>query len=135
MDQLKSFIHSRADFANNNPPDNLHVLLNTTVLRVVLEANADFSVDEEFKAVGVEAEVKDAIDGSIKSVFIEARSEVVLSAGAYNSPFILMHSGVGPREHLTEHDIETKVDLKGVGSNLSDHLIVFQFYYLNSRLT
>jgi len=110
-------------------------LLNTTVLRIVLDANTDVSSNEKLRAVGVEAEVKDEVDGSIKSVFIEARKEIVLSAGAYNSPFILMHSGIGPREHLAENNIETKVDLKGVGSNLSDHIIVFQFYYLNSRMT
>ncbi len=37
---------------------------------------------------------------------------------------ILMHSGIGPAEHLAEVGIECKIDLCGVGKNLQDHLIV-----------
>jgi choline dehydrogenase-like flavoprotein len=48
---------------------------------------------------------------------------VILSAGAYNSPSILMRSGIGPREHLAELSIPLTADLAGVGQNLSDHPI------------
>jgi choline dehydrogenase len=50
-------------------------------------------------------------------------SEVVLSGGAINSPQLLMLSGVGDAEHLSAHGLTTVVDLKGVGSNLHDHMI------------
>src|SRR4051794_29192883 len=51
-----------------------------------------------------------------------AEREVVLSAGAYNSPQLLMLSGVGPAEHLAMREIQVLVDLPGVGQNLQDHI-------------
>lgn len=51
---------------------------------------------------------------------IEA-GHIVLSAGVYGSPVILMRSGIGPAEHLREMGIDVHVDLGGVGSNLADH--------------
>ena len=47
---------------------------------------------------------------------------VILSAGTYGSPAILMRSGIGPAEHLREVGIEVRVDLPGVGANLADHI-------------
>ncbi|GAB5367213.1 hypothetical protein AAMO2058_001210500 [Amorphochlora amoebiformis] len=52
---------------------------------------------------------------------VEAKHEIVLSAGVIGSPQILMLSGIGPSEHLSDVAIPTQVDLKGVGSNLVDH--------------
>jgi choline dehydrogenase len=51
-----------------------------------------------------------------------AEREVILSAGAYNSPQLLMLSGVGPAEHLAMREIDVAVDLPGVGQNLQDHI-------------
>ena len=51
-----------------------------------------------------------------------AEREVVLSAGAYNSPQLLMLSGVGPAEHLREHGVEVVLDQPAVGAGLQDHL-------------
>jgi choline dehydrogenase-like flavoprotein len=53
---------------------------------------------------------------------LRARGGVVLSAGAFNSPQILMLSGIGPAAHLKEHGIEPVVDATGVGENLQDHI-------------
>lgn len=53
-----------------------------------------------------------------KAVF--ARHEVIFSAGSFNSPQLLKLSGIGPREELAEHGIDTIVDLPGVGKNLQD---------------
>ena len=50
-----------------------------------------------------------------------AEREVILSAGAYNSPQLLMLSGVGPAEHLTLREVEVLLDQPAVGENLSDH--------------
>lgn len=66
------------------------------------------------RAYGVEF-IKDG-----KKYKVMARKEVILSAGAINSPHLLMISGVGPRDHLTEKNISTIVNLP-VGYNLQDH--------------
>lgn len=52
---------------------------------------------------------------------IAARGAVVLSAGAIESPMILMRSGLGPSAHLRAHGIEVVRDIPGVGGNLHDH--------------
>jgi choline dehydrogenase len=55
-------------------------------------------------------------------VELRAQREVILSAGTYNSPQLLMLSGIGPAEHLTLREIEVKVDLPDVGQHLQDHV-------------
>ena len=59
---------------------------------------------------------------------IDVENEVVLSAGAYDTPQLLLCSGVGPAEHLREHDIDVVADRPGVGRNLQDHLFAFVVY-------
>jgi choline dehydrogenase len=61
------------------------------------------------------------------SIFIRAEREVILSAGAFGSPQLLMLSGIGPADHLAEHGISVVVDNLNVGSHLMDH----PFYVLN----
>ena len=61
--------------------------------------------------------------GSKKPIEFEA-SEVILSAGAFQSPQILQLSGIGDAGELRAHGIDSRLDLKGVGKNLSDHLFV-----------
>ncbi|GAA4046105.1 GMC family oxidoreductase [Parerythrobacter jejuensis] len=59
--------------------------------------------------------------GSKRQV-LTARKGVILSAGAFNSPQIMMLSGIGPADHLKEHGIAVKVDKPAVGSELQDHI-------------
>lgn len=66
-------------------------------------------------ATGVEYEV----GGQRRTVL--ARREVILSAGTYNSPHLLMLSGIGPGGPLADHGIPVVADLPGVGGNLSEH--------------
>ena len=63
-----------------------------------------------------------------KKIDYHARKEVIVAAGAYCSPPILMRSGLGPKEQLEKHGIECRVDLPGVGGNLMDHILCFIFY-------
>lgn len=62
-------------------------------------------------------------DGRVTELL--ARREVILSASAFNSPKLLMLSGIGPAAHLAEHGIPVVADRPGVGSNLQDHLEVY----------
>ena len=71
------------------------------------------------KAIGVEVSRGGA------SQLIGAKREVILAASAFNSPKLLMHSGIGPAAHLREHGIEVVADRPGVGSNLMDHLELY----------
>jgi choline dehydrogenase-like flavoprotein len=56
------------------------------------------------------------------TVQAHAESDVILSGGVFNSPQILMLSGIGPADELTSHGITPVVDLPGVGHNLQDHI-------------
>lgn len=56
--------------------------------------------------------------------------EILLAAGAYRTPQLLMLSGVGPKATLEQHDVEVKVDLPEVGQNFNDHICL----YLNWKL-
>ncbi|WP_148061174.1 GMC family oxidoreductase [Frondihabitans sp. PhB188] len=51
---------------------------------------------------------------------VTVRREVIVAAGAFNTPQLLLLSGVGPAAHLREHGIEPVLDLPGVGANLQD---------------
>lgn len=53
---------------------------------------------------------------------VRATREVILSAGTFNSPQLLMRSGIGPAAHLREHGIEVRAELPGVGANLQEHV-------------
>ncbi len=70
---------------------------------------------EGTRAVGVQASRL----GQLQE--LRAEREVILCGGAYNSPQLLMLSGVGPAEHLTMREVEVLLDQPQVGENLSDH--------------
>ncbi len=82
-------------------------------------AEVDGVVLKNKRAVGVKL-----IDGEILSA-----GEVILSAGAFGSPAILMRSGLGPAQHLSELGIATIVDLP-VGDRLQDHPFFYNVYAL-----
>lgn len=87
---------------------NLSIVTGATATRVVIDGN---------RAVGVEFQR----DGQARVV--SARREVVLCGGAINSPQLLMLSGIGDRDHLAEHGIDTIYHAPEVGQNLIDHLV------------
>ena len=88
--------------------NNLFVSSNTLVNKVTFEDKT---------ATGVEVE----INGVKKTILLAPGGEVLLSSGAIGSPQILMLSGIGPKEHLEEHQIPVVQDIPGVGQNLQDH--------------
>jgi choline dehydrogenase len=84
-------------------------------LRVETGAVSQRVLIENGRAIGIEYRQ----DGELKRVL--ANKEVLLASGAYNSPQLLMLSGIGPAEELERLGIEVKLDLPGVGRNLSEH--------------
>jgi choline dehydrogenase len=94
----------------------LHPALDRDTLTAETGAQATRLLFDGDRAVGVEYEQ----DGERRTV--RATEEVVLSAGAVESPKLLMLSGVGPADHLSDHGIDPRVDRPGVGRNLRDHL-------------
>lgn len=88
--------------------NNLDISLYSHVTKVIMDG-------KNMRAMGVEY-IKDGVRRRIR-----AKKEVILSAGAINSPQILMLSGIGPREHLQELGIPVFKDLR-VGFNLQDHV-------------
>ena len=85
-------------------------------LKIVTRAHTTRILMEGKRAVGIAYRQ----GGAEKTV--RARREVILSAGAVNSPQILMLSGIGPAAHLRAKGIEVLEDRPGVGQNLQDHL-------------
>ena len=91
---------------------NLTVLTNARALRVVLDGD---------RAVGVEISDPDGVHTVV------AEQEVIVSAGSYETPKLLMLSGIGPADALSQLGLETRVNLP-VGRNLQDHLLVLVNY-------
>ena len=87
----------------------------STLLTVRTDAAATRVVFESKRAVGVEY----VVGGRTETA--RARCEVLMAAGALQSPKLLMLSGIGPAAQLREHGIKIEVDLPGVGQNLRDH--------------
>jgi choline dehydrogenase-like flavoprotein len=85
---------------------NLELITGAQVTRIVMQGR---------RATGVEL----MRDGAL--VTLQARHEVLLCAGALQSPQILMTSGIGPGAHLQQHGIAVVHDLPGVGQQLHDH--------------
>jgi choline dehydrogenase len=77
--------------------------------------------------------LKCLINGEIHSV--RAQREVLLCAGALQSPQLLQLSGIGPPELLQEHGIPVRHPLSGVGENLQDHLCLRFLYRCTKRVT
>ncbi|KXN65640.1 alcohol oxidase, partial [Conidiobolus coronatus NRRL 28638] len=113
----------------------LHFKGDALVTKVILQGN---------KATGVEymsgehlyraSPVSDKSSKSHPKTFrIRARKEVIISGGVFNSPQILMLSGIGNSEHLKSLNIEPKVNLPGVGKNLHDHYEVVVNVKLDSN--
>lgn len=104
----------------------LHVLCNTTVVRVLIEDGT---------AVGVEYVPSSAApfspDTPPPPTTIRARKLVIVSAGAMGSPRILERSGIGNPAILAAAGVETKVTLPGVGENYQDHNIVVSAFQVS----
>ncbi|KAJ8713014.1 hypothetical protein PYW08_008318 [Mythimna loreyi] len=114
---------ARAFLAPIKDRKNLHVIKHGLVTKVLFNPGT-----KTVKGVQIHKDGKDII--------VNAKKEVIVSGGAINSPQILMLSGIGPKKHLQDMNIEVVADLP-VGENLQDHLFVPLFYKMpgDSELT
>ncbi|MEO7855362.1 MAG: choline dehydrogenase [Rubrivivax sp.] len=96
--------------------------LGRTNLKVITDAHTTRILMEGRRAVGVEAR----IGGQLQQ--LKASREVLLCAGALQSPQILMLSGIGEASQLKQHGLAVVHDLPGVGANLHDHVDVVLGY-------
>jgi choline dehydrogenase-like flavoprotein len=96
---------------------NLEVFTDNLVLRLLLQGD---------RAIGVSIHR----DGQEKTLF--STREIILAAGAYGSPQILMLSGIGPAEELARFGIPTTADLP-VGANLQDHPLLAMSYFTDEK--
>ena len=94
-------------------------------LSIRTESHATRILFEGRRAVGIECER----DGTTESVL--ARREVLVCAGTYNSPQLLMLSGIGPGSELSSFNIPVIQDLPGVGANLQEHPVIGAMFRCN----
>jgi choline dehydrogenase len=131
--------HKPTDDFNNGEPDGAgywqvnieHGKRSSVAVRAITPAmkRSNFTVKtsalvhkvliENKRAVGVQYQVG---GGAVQVA--KAKREVLVCAGAFNSPQVLMLSGIGPAEHLKEMGITVVQDAPGVGQNLQDHVTV-----------
>ncbi|XP_033217541.1 glucose dehydrogenase [FAD, quinone]-like isoform X2 [Belonocnema kinseyi] len=97
---------------------NLHIMLNATAARVIIENN---------KAVGIQYYK----DGEYRAA--RATKEIIVSGGAVNSPQLLLLSGIGPAAHLKSVNVQVIKDLPGVGENLHNHVSYTISWDINER--
>lgn len=91
---------------------NLHVYTHTLAKQILFDQNKT--------ATGVMMQ-----SGPSPEAFVlSAREEVIVSAGAFQSPQLLMVSGVGPSDQLAQHNIPVVADRPGVGQNMWDHVVL-----------
>ncbi len=103
-------------------PENLHIRLHALASKIL------FDEKTPERAVGIEYLQGERLyeahqscsknEGLIQRVY--ARKEVIIAGGAFNTPQLLMLSGIGPEEHLKEMEVTQKFNLPGVGKNLQD---------------
>ncbi|XP_046744277.1 glucose dehydrogenase [FAD, quinone]-like [Diprion similis] len=101
----RAYLRSAADRKN------LYISTNSLVHKILMDKTTKTAYGVEF--------VRENIRRSVR-----ARKEVILSAGAVQSPHLLMLSGIGPKEHLEDVGIKVIHDSPGVGQNLQDHITI-----------
>lgn len=101
--------------------DRLHVYTGALARKLIFDRNGDGPIC--VRGVEIQGTNSDSI-----SVNVRAKCEVILCCGALRTPQLLLLSGVGPRKHLQEMNVDVVLDSPGVGEHLQDHLIVLTGY-------
>jgi len=98
-------------------------------LKIFTNARANRILFEGRRATGVELAVRDGTRA------LHARREVLVCAGAFETPKLLMLSGIGPAEHLKAHSIAVLQDSPAVGTNMAEHRGIALQYALKQKLS
>ncbi|KAL0954149.1 hypothetical protein HGRIS_005286 [Hohenbuehelia grisea] len=111
---------------------NLHILLNSQVTRVLHTRNTT-SVNGTLDVRTVElVDVSAGINPGSQRVTVSAKKEVILSAGTFGTPNVLLHSGIGDQSSLAALGITPVLHLPSVGRNLSDHVAGLTSWSVNT---
>lgn len=114
---------------------NLDVVINAQVTRLINIGGTGNSATASTTATPDMRSVEFAKDSNNQRFTARAKNEVILSAGAINSPQILLLSGIGPKQSLQQLSIPVLVDSPGVGQNLQDHPLLTASWFVNSNDT
>ncbi len=101
-------------------PNLLKIELDALVTKVILDQNNRAIGVEYLKGEKLYKAHQNPSNKPGETKTAHASKEVILAGGAYNTPQLLMLSGIGPKEELNKHGIAVKLDLPGVGTNLQD---------------
>jgi choline dehydrogenase len=101
-------------------PDRLKIVLNALVTRVLFDENNRATGVEYLRGERLYRAHASPSGEAGEPARITASREVILAGGAFNTPQLLMLSGIGPSETLTRHGVPIRVELPGVGRNLQD---------------
>ena len=121
QDAASCYVHPRL---GDGKHANLHVLVETEVVRVVFDGKNERAVGVEVRRSG-SSEGDEGIDGVLR---VKARKMVILASGALGTPLILERSGIGQVDVLEKAGVASIVDLPGVGNDYQDHHLMSYAY-------
>ncbi|KAG6854501.1 hypothetical protein C0991_006103 [Blastosporella zonata] len=137
---IRSSVHERLQSVNAASPSQLQFSLDTLATKVLLCSNGTGGATTAYGVQivpGAALPVASNFHGkaSLKGRSVTAKYEVIVSAGVFQSPQLLMLSGIGDKNHLSKFGIQSIINLPGVGSNLQDHDEVSVIWYLKQNYT
>ncbi|TAQ87000.1 hypothetical protein B7494_g4677 [Chlorociboria aeruginascens] len=127
---MTSAVNPEAATRDSSESSFLQLAMRETNLQIYQTTVAkEIIFDENKKAIGVKVEAQ----GGVKTIYtLNATKEVIISAGAFRSPQLLIVSGIGPQEILSEFNIPPISVLPGVGQNIQDQAWLGFNYGVNS---
>lgn len=112
---------STSQLFTDQPKSNLVVITGALAKRVNFDANKT-AVSVTYAVAG------------LLPVTISAKREIIISAGAFQSPQLLMVSGIGPAAQLQKFGVPVVVDLPGVGAGMQDHIFFSPAYQIQNNI-
>jgi len=101
-------------------PDRLEIILDALVTRVIVDERNTATGVEYLRGARLYRAHAEPRDGEGTRCTLTASREVILAGGAFNTPQLLMLSGIGPADELARHGLPLRAELPGVGTNLQD---------------